>query len=73
MVASFTLKVEVFSVMSFPDFKKKNKRLSPRDSYEINSGNLIRDQVFLPPVSFFFLTSVNHVCLCKYELGFTQN
>ena len=68
MVPSFTLKVEIFSVVSFLDVKKKTitrvfilTSLSPRDSHEINSVNLIRDQVFLPPVCFSFLTSVNHV------------
>ena len=68
MVPSFTLKVEIFSVVSFLDVKKKTitrvfilTSFSPRDSYEIISVNLIRDPVFLPPVCFSFLTSVNHV------------
>ena len=50
MVASFTLKVEIFSVMSVPDVKKRIilqififTNLSPRGCYEINSVNLIRD------------------------------
>ena len=80
MVPSFNLKVEILSVISFPDVKKKTisrvfifTNLSPRDSSEINSVNLIRDQVFLPPVCFSFLTSLNHVFLCKFELGFARN